>query len=144
VKIVLDTSPLINAIRSGRGASAEIIRLTALGKLTVLLDFKLVCEYRDVALRSEHIEASGKTPEDAEAVISMLEAIAVPVLIVVKHRPLCPDVNDNMVMDVAINDYADAIVTNNVRDFAPAAKRFGIPVLLPGDFLDVLRKGDRK
>ena len=140
MKVVLDTSVLISAIRSGSGASAEIIRLVALGKVTVLLDFKRVCEYRDVALRPQHITASGKTPEDVEAVISFLEAIETPVAIMVKYRPLCQDANDDMVMDVAINGHADAVVTNNVKDFAAAADRFGIPALIPGDFLDVLRK----
>jgi predicted nucleic acid-binding protein len=74
VKVVLDTAALISAIRSGTGAGAEIVRLAALGKLTLLLDFKLACEYRDVALRPEHIAASGRRAEDIEAVIAMLEA----------------------------------------------------------------------
>jgi predicted nucleic acid-binding protein len=58
VKVVLDTSALISAIRSGTGVAAEIVRLVALGKLTLLLDFKLVCEYREVGLRPQHIAAS--------------------------------------------------------------------------------------
>src|SRR5208337_3389305 len=103
VKVVLDTAALISAIRSSTGAAAEIVRLAAIGKLTLLMDLKLVCEYRDVALRPEHIAASGKTQEDAEAIIDMLEAIAVPVLVRIKHRPLSQDGNDDMVLDVAIN-----------------------------------------
>lgn len=133
---------MVSAIRSGTGASAEIVRLIALGKLTLLLDLKLVCEYRDVALRPQHIAASGQTLEDAESVISMLEAIATPVVVVVKHRPLSHDPNDDMVMDVAINGHADAIVTNNVRDFVTVTERFGIPVLTPRDFLIAFRKGE--
>src|ERR1035438_8801999 len=101
VKIVLDTAALISAIRSSTGAAAEIVRLAAVGKLTLLMDYKLVCEYRDVALRPQHIAASGRTSEDAEAVIEMLEAIAVPVLVRNKHRPLSQDENDDMVLDVA-------------------------------------------
>ena len=142
MKVVLDTSTLVSAIRSGTGAAAEIVRLAALRKLTLLLDFKLVCEYRDVALRAQHIAASGGTWEDAEAVIAMLEAIATPVLVVVKRRPLSRDANDDMVLDVAINGYADAVVTNNIRDFAPAAELFGIQVLTPRDFLIAFRRGE--
>lgn len=138
---MLDTSALVSAVRSGTGAAAEIVRLAALEKLTLLMDYKLVCEYRDVALRPQHIAASGTTPEDVEAVIAMLEAIADPVLVLVKHRPLSQDVNDDMVLDVAINGYADAVVTNNIKDFASTAARFGIQVLCPRDFLIAFRRG---
>jgi hypothetical protein len=46
-----------------------------------------------------------------------------------------------MVMDVAINGLADALVTNNVRDFSEATERFGIPVLTPRSFLSGWRRG---
>jgi hypothetical protein len=36
-----------------------------------------------------------------------------------------------MVLEVAVNGRADAIVTFNRRDFGPATSRFGIEVLLP-------------
>jgi putative PIN family toxin of toxin-antitoxin system len=141
VRIVLDTATLVSAIRSETGAAAEIVRLAALGKLTVLMDYKLVCEYRDVAFRPQHIAASRRTLEDAEAVVTMLEAIATPVLVVVKHRPLSQDADDDMVLDVAINGHADAIVTSNIKDFAVASERFGIQSLTPRDFLIAFREG---
>ena len=37
-----------------------------------------------------------------------------------------------MVLEVAVNGQADAIVTFNRRDFRPVTERFGIEVLLPG------------
>jgi predicted nucleic acid-binding protein len=40
-----------------------------------------------------------------------------------------------MVLEAAINGRADAIVTHNVRDFLPAAHRFGIEILTPGHIL---------
>jgi putative PIN family toxin of toxin-antitoxin system len=142
VTVVLDTSTLVSAIRSGTGAAAEIVRLAALRKLTLLLDFKLVCEYRDVDLRAQHIAASDRTLLDAEELIAILEDLSSQVLVVTRHRPLSPDPDDDMVMDVAINGDADAIETNNVRDFAVAARRFGIPVLTPRNFLLAFRRGE--
>jgi putative PIN family toxin of toxin-antitoxin system len=141
VNIVLDTAVLVSAIRSSAGASAEVVRLAALGKVGLLLDFKLVSEYRDVALRREHVHASAKTAEEIEAIIAELESLATPVLVVHKHRPLSTDANDDMVLDIAINGHADAIVTSNLRDFVIPATRFGIPVLTPAEFLTALRKG---
>ncbi|HEY2106460.1 MAG TPA: hypothetical protein VGH29_11780, partial [Candidatus Binataceae bacterium] len=35
-----------------------------------------------------------------------------------------------MVLETAVNGRADALVTFNLRDFAPAASRFGIELLL--------------
>lgn len=46
-----------------------------------------------------------------------------------------------MVLDVAINGNADAIVTNNVRHFRLAAAQFHINVLTPAELLRSLKKG---
>jgi putative PIN family toxin of toxin-antitoxin system len=142
MRVVLDTSAFVSAIRSSSGAAAEILRRVLLGNMTILLDYKLACEYRTVAFRDEHVAVSGKTPDETEELILLLEDIALPVRVVAKYRPLCADQNDDMVMDIAINGSADAVVTNNVRDFIAAAKRFSIPVFTPRDFLVMCKKGD--
>lgn len=140
MRIVLDTAALISAVRSCNGAAAEVVRLALLEQLTLLLDYKLVCEYRDVALRPQHLSASGKTLEDVNAVIDALESVAQPVFVGIRHRPLSRDENDDMVLDVAINGRADIVVTSNVKDFAIAAARFGIKVQTPKEFLTEIRK----
>ena len=48
------------------------------------------------------------------------------------------DADDDMVLEVAVNGQADAIVTFNRRDFWPATERFGIEVLLPGAAIERL------
>jgi predicted nucleic acid-binding protein len=48
------------------------------------------------------------------------------------------DADDDMVLEVAVNGSADAIVTFNRRDFRPATERFGIEVLLPGAAIERL------
>jgi putative PIN family toxin of toxin-antitoxin system len=144
VRAVLDTSVLITALRSSTGAAAENIRLALLGRLTILMDYKLACEYREVALRPEHITASEKTQPETELLIDALEAIAEPVLVSVQPRPLSQDANDDMVLDVAINGRADAIVTNNTKHFQDAAKRFCIRVLRPAELLVEFRNDRSK
>lgn len=44
------------------------------------------------------------------------------------------DVANEMVLEVALNGQADAIVTHNVRDFRPA-RRFGITIATPGEIV---------
>ncbi len=68
-----------------------------------------------------------------------MEAFAEPVEIVTKIRPLSPDPSDEMILDLAINGGAEALVTSNTKHFAAAAKRFGIPVLSP--LLGKMREG---
>ena len=142
VRIVFDTSSLITALRSSRGAAAEVLRLILLKKVVILVDYKIASEYRDVALRPEHLSASGRTADGVLALIEGIEGIAEPILVVRKPRPLSSDPNDDMVLDVAINGLADAVVTQNTKHFAAAARRYGIRVLTPLELLALKRERD--
>lgn len=136
---MLDTSVLITTLRSSSGAAAESVRLVLLRELTILMDFKLCCEFRDVAFRSEHLKASGKTRQQTSLLLDMLEALAEPVLVVDRHAPLSQDPGDDMVLEVAINGDADAIVTNKAKHFLSAAMRIHLPVLTPAELLNQFR-----
>jgi putative PIN family toxin of toxin-antitoxin system len=140
VRTGLDTSVLITALRSSTGAAAETVRLILRGELTTLMDYKLACEYRDVALRAEQLHVSGKSRAETAAILDALEAIAEPVYVALQHHPLSPDPNDDMVLDVAINGNADAIVTNNTKHFREAAERFHLEVLTPAELLSKVRE----
>ena len=132
---MLDTSVLIAALRSNHGAAAEVLRLVLGQEVTLLLDYKLVCEYRDVAFRPEHLAVTGRTQNEVEEVVSALESVAEGVLVLTRLRPLSPDPDDDMVVDVAINGHADILLTQNIKDLQ-VAERFGIRTLTPGDFLE--------
>lgn len=118
-----------------------MLRLLLLGELTLLLDFKLDCEYREVSLRAEQLRASGKSSRQIVLILDALEAIAEPVFVAFRHRPLSRDPSDDMVLDVAINGNAAAIITNNTRHFRPAAHHFNIEVWTPAELLNKLRQG---
>ncbi|MGB9028481.1 MAG: putative toxin-antitoxin system toxin component, PIN family [Acidobacteriaceae bacterium] len=140
MRIVVDTSVLISALRSGAGASAEILRLVLRGELTILMNYNLACEYRDVALRAEHLRGSGRSQAQTSLILDAMEAIAEPVYVAFRYRPLSPDVNDDLVMELAINGNADAIVTNNTKHFRDAAERFSLAVLIPAELLSKFRR----
>jgi predicted nucleic acid-binding protein len=107
------------------------------------MDYKLGSEYRDVALRPEHLQASGLSANEVLELIDTLEGIAEPVMVWRKPRPLSPDPDDDMILDIAINGGADAIVTNNKKHFTSAAERFAISVLTPSEILQRIREGER-
>ena len=111
-------------------------------ELVPLMDLKLGLEYRDVALRSEHVSESALSKREIVELIEAMEAFAEPVEVVMKTRPLSPDPSDDMVLDVAINGRAEALITNNKKHFAGAGKRFGIPVLSPAELLEKTREGN--
>jgi len=69
-------------------------------------------------------------------------AFAEPVEVVMKTRPLSSDPSDGMILDVAINGRAEALVTINKKHFVGAGKRFGIPVLSPVELLEKMREED--
>jgi predicted nucleic acid-binding protein len=53
-------------------------------------------------------------------------------------RPFLPDPADEFLLDLAVAGRADAIVTHNVRHFAPV-DRFGIRIVTPGEFLRTMK-----
>jgi putative PIN family toxin of toxin-antitoxin system len=140
---VLDTASFVTAIRSSDGAAGEVVRMIFRGELVPLMDLKLGLEYRDVALRLEHVKASALSKREILELIEAMEAFAVPVEIVMKTRPLSSDPNDDMILDLAINGQAEALVTSNTKHFVGAGKRFGIPVLSPAELLEKMRKGNQ-
>ncbi len=64
--------------------------------------------------------------------------LAEPVELFFLWRPQLRDVADEMVLETALNGRADALITLNERDYSPA-RRFGLPILTPGVFLQTLQ-----
>jgi putative PIN family toxin of toxin-antitoxin system len=135
MKIVLDTSVVVAALRTRLGAGNAVMRLVAQRRLLVLATPPLFLEYEDVLKRPEHQLAHGLAPEAIDKFLAELAALIEPVEVHFQWRPQSRDPNDEMVLEAAINGHADALVTYNVADFAGPAARFRIPVLRPSDLL---------
>lgn len=52
------------------------------------------------------------------------------------------DANDDMLLEAAANGGCNAIVTHNVRDFAPA-RSLGIPAITPTEFMSQRKENPR-
>jgi putative PIN family toxin of toxin-antitoxin system len=143
MRIVLDTAVMVAAIRSDSGASRQLLEaaLTEQGGVRVLVSVPLLIEYEAVMSRPEHLQAAGLTVAEIGALLDAVAVVAEPVALAFLWRPLLPDADDDMVLETAVNGGAEAIATFNRRDFTPAARRFGLPVLSPGELLSRLRKG---
>jgi putative PIN family toxin of toxin-antitoxin system len=135
LRIVLDTSVVVAALRTRLGAGNAVLRLVAQKRVAALATPPLFLEYEDVLKRPEHQLVHGLTPEAVDEFLAELAALLEPVEVHFQWRPQSRDPNDEMVLEAAINGQADALVTYNTKDFAEAGERFRISVLRPGDLL---------
>jgi predicted nucleic acid-binding protein len=142
MRLVLDTAAMVAAIRSDAGASRWLLHaaLERRRHLTLLVSVPLLIEYEAVITRQEHLSTSGLSTGDVGVLLDAIAAVAEPVRLAYLWRPTLPDVDDDMVLEAAVNGRADAIGTFNLRDFGLLAEQFGIAVLAPGEAVRRLEK----
>jgi len=134
-QVVVDTNVVVAALLSRRGASHRLMRLVGDGRWKMNLSVPLVLKYEQTLKRLCIDGAMGAS--DIDGILEFLCASANRRPIFFLWRPLLPDPNDHMVLELAVASRADFIVTFNARDFA-AAGQFGIPVIPPGKFLAIM------
>ena len=134
MRLVLDTNVIVAAFRSRLGASNALLRLVDGRRVTLLCSTALFLEYEAVLSRSRTREGTGHSLEDVAVIMRALAALCEPVAISFRTRPILRDADDEMVLEVALNGRADAIVTHNVRDFA-SIWPLGVEIAAPGNIL---------
>jgi putative PIN family toxin of toxin-antitoxin system len=139
-RAVLDTSVVVAALRSRSGASNALLELVALGTLRPLVSTALFLEYEEVLQRPENRLATGMSEQHVEGFLAALASAAEAVEVNFRWRPQLKDPKDELVLEAAVNGRAEALVTHNVRGFEPAARLFGLRVLLPRDLLKELKR----
>ena len=140
MRFLLDTDVVVAAMRSPRGASAELLRRIDDGKATMLLSVALALEYEAKCMLAEHRLAAKLSVSDAATYIDGLIAMAEPVQMHFRWRPQLHDPGDELVLEAAVNGRASAIVTFNEKDLREAWQSFGIAVIRPGEALRRLEK----
>lgn len=139
MRAVLDTSVVAAAFRSRHGASNALLRIAVAGRVRMLVTTALFLEYEAVLKRPEQRLASGLTTERIDRLLAGLAALCEPVEVHFRWRPQLADAADEMVLEAAVNGQAEALVTFNLRDFAPAAEQFGLAVMRPAMMLRRVR-----
>lgn len=130
---MLDTDVIVAAMRSPRGASAELLRRIDRGYATMVLSVALALEYEATCMLAEHILAAGLGESEVVTFLDGLVDMAEKVTPRYRWRPQLRDPGDELVLEAAVNGQAVAIVTFNRRDFPMVRARFGIEVLLPAE-----------
>lgn len=139
-RVVIDASVVVAALRSREGASNALLRLVAHRRMLALATPALFLEYEEVLKRPVQRAAHEIDDDAIDAFLAALASAIEPVTIHIGWRPQLRDPSDEMVLEAAINGRADAIVTFNVKDFAPADAQFGIPVLVPAAVLKMVKR----
>lgn len=140
MRIVLDTDVVVAAMRSPRGASAELLRRIDGGRAVMLLTVALALEYEAICTLAEHRLASGLSASEAAVYVDGLIALAEPVRAFFRWRPQLRDPGDELVLEAAVNGQADAIVTFSESHLREARKSFGIEVMRPAEALRRIKK----
>lgn len=139
MRLVLDTCVLVAGLRSRDGASFQLLSCLGEGRFVPLLSVPLLLEYEAVLKRPAQLAASGMTTEDVDTVLDMMAARCEAVKLYYLWRPMLNDPADEMVLELAAQGVADAIVTHNVGDFTPAGQ-FGISVATPGQLVAAMTR----
>jgi putative PIN family toxin of toxin-antitoxin system len=134
-QIVLDSNVFLSALRSRRGASFRLIAMVGTGRFDIHVSVPLILEYEEVAKRERW---PGKPGHQAiEAILDYLCQQGKQQKVHFLWRPQLRDPDDDMVLELAVAGGCDHIVTFNKKDFAEA-NRFGVAVITPGEFLNLL------
>ena len=128
---IFDTNVLVAGLRSRNGASHQLLRLAASGKIRLHISVALALEYEDVLKRPDLLP--GITVAEVDRFLSYLFSISNLEESVVVRRPNLRDPDDESILELAVLCKA-TIVTHNVRDFA-GSERLGVMVLTPRQFL---------
>ena len=132
MRVILDTSVIVAALRSRRGASFRLVELLREGAFEIAISVPLAVEYE--AALTRHAVSLGLRRADVLTIVDYLCNVGKRQSIHFLWRPRLRDPDDEFVLEAAIAARCQSIVTHNVRDFV-AAERLGLKVLRPGQFL---------
>jgi predicted nucleic acid-binding protein len=121
---VLDTSVVVSAVRSEKGVARELLLFALEQRFELALSEPLFLEYESVLKRPEHLAKSQLSAKDIDDLLEQLSTLR--------------DVGDEHVIHLAWRAQVDALVTNNLRDFKPAAEMLGVNCCSPGDAMRLL------
>jgi putative PIN family toxin of toxin-antitoxin system len=135
-RIVIDTSVLVAALRSRRGAAFRLLALVGSGAFDHCLSTPLLFEYEAIVKRPDL--RIRMTRDAIERILDYLCSTAHRQRIHFLWRPFLRGPADDMVLELAVAGRCDAIVTYNLRDFE-GIERFGIRAMTPQQVLARLR-----
>ncbi|MEI7780420.1 MAG: putative toxin-antitoxin system toxin component, PIN family [Planctomycetota bacterium] len=137
MRVVIDTSVLVAASKSRRGASFAIVSSIPSPHFEPCLSVSLYAEWLEALSRPENLP-QGVTHDDVVGFVRYLASQSHLQEIYFLWRPFLKDSDDDMLLELAVAANCRVIVTHNVRDFV-GVEKFDIVALAPGQFLRLIR-----
>ena len=137
MRVVLDTSVLVAAMRSTRGASYALVSSIPSPEFQPCLSIALYNEWQAVLTRPENLTPGGTT-EDARRFLRYLVGQSHLQEIHFLWRPFLADPDDDFVLELAFAANCRYLVTHNVADFR-GSEQLGIEAMPPREFLKLIR-----
>lgn len=131
MRVVLDTNILVSALLKPASVPEQILESFRLGQFTLLVDHRMITEYREV-LRRPKLKIDECLVDEVMSYVDRFGEY-------VAAKPISFEINDKddlPFVEVALSGKADALVTGNVKDFQKATKV--VKILTARQFLDLL------
>jgi predicted nucleic acid-binding protein len=136
--IVMGTNVFVSGLRSGGGASREVIGQALLGRHRPLFANALLLEFEDVLGRD--IWTTQTTAEERRQVLAALARSGRRVTLHYGWRPSLPDEKDNHLVELAVAGSAAVIVTHNVSDLSRCELVFKqVRIMTPAQILEHIK-----
>ena len=140
----MDAGVMVRAMRSRWGAAAEVLRLALIMEVQMVLDARLAGVYRAAVDEAfgpgDRLVASGKSREQMEGLLRVLEDVAEAVEVVPSLESLLRDAGADATLEVAVCGAVKVLVAEDVKRFRGAG-RFGVKLMTPVKLLQKLRDG---
>jgi putative PIN family toxin of toxin-antitoxin system len=137
LRVIIDTSVLVAAVRSRNGASYQVVSMLPSNDFEIALTVALYTEWQAVLTRPEHLPP-GATVDDAQGFLRYLASVAHLQDVHFLWRPFLHDPDDDMVLECAVASRSQFIVTHNMKDFK-RTEELKVQAIRPADFLRLLR-----
>jgi len=138
MRLVLDTSVVVAAVRSDTGASHRLLQGVFQARFDLVISASLFLEYESVLKREEHLKCATLTVRDIDRLIEQISDVAYKIELGYYRRPTVIDAGDEHVLNLAWRARAHALVTHNLRHFQPGAATLGVHCCLPADAVRLL------
>src|ERR1035437_5794417 len=99
VRLVLDTTAMVAAVRSDAGASGRLLVAALEQRFTLLVSVALMVEYEAVMTRTQHLVASKLSAEFVWILRDAVASVGKPVRPAFLWRPSLRDAHDDMVLE---------------------------------------------
>ena len=135
--VVIDTNVIVSALRSRNGASFKLISLLENERFNINISVPLLLEYESILIRN--LKNLSLSKKDVEIFLDYICSIGNKFDIFYLWRPFLKDPKDDFILELAYTSGSNFIISYNKKDFKGIGK-FGIKVLTPKEFLELLEK----